>query len=155
VTDFSYGLWFGVRYVHLVSVALVAGGAATLCALCAADATAGTAELTLAAAAVYEWAFWGTIGVTVATGVSTLGLKGAGLLGPHTAWGTALTVKLTAVTVLLALSVVRTDFVVRCREWRRPAPPRARIVLGTLYALTVTIVLGALWIGLGLGHGRY
>jgi hypothetical protein len=37
------------------------------------------------------------------------------------------------------------------------ARPRdgARAILGVLYGLTVVILLGALWIGLGLAHGRY
>ena len=150
----SYQLWFAVRYVHLASVTLVGGGAATLCGLCVWGA-AGAAEMVFAAAALYEWTFWTSIGVTVATGVSNLGLKGEGLLGPHTGWGTALTVKLAAVVMLLALSVVRSDFVIRCREANIDAAAHARAILGTLYGLTVMVLLGALWIGLGLGHGRY
>jgi hypothetical protein len=30
-----------------------------------------------------------------------------------------------------------------------------RMALGSLYGLTVIILLGALWLGLGLAHGRY
>ena len=59
------------------------------------------------------------------------------------------------VVMLLALSVVRSDFVIRCRESNVDASARARTILGTLYGLTLLVVLGALWVGLGLGHGRY
>ena len=31
----------------------------------------------------------------------------------------------------------------------------ATLVLGSLYGLTVAILLGAQWLGLGLAHGRY
>jgi hypothetical protein len=95
-------------------------------------------------------------GVAVVTGVSNLGLKGEGLMGPATAWGRALSTKLGAVLVLLALSLVRGDFVIRCAAAKRAdVTARERAILGALYALTVVILLGALWIGLGLGHGRY
>jgi hypothetical protein len=43
--------------------------------------------------AAYEWSFWTVVGVTTATGVSHLGPRERGLLGPHTGSGTAFTVK--------------------------------------------------------------
>src|SRR6185295_5907443 len=102
------------------------------------------------------WGFWSLIGVTVATGVSNLGLKGDGLLGPQTGWATALTIKLTAVLLLFVLSLVRTDLVIRLSAARAAAASeRGRVALGALYGLTVAVMLGALWIGLGLAHGKY
>ena len=77
---FSYQLWFAVRYVHVVSVTLMAGGACMVCALCASSRATRAPEIELMVAVLYEWAFWLMIGVTVATGVSNLGLKGEGLL---------------------------------------------------------------------------
>jgi hypothetical protein len=171
--DGFYQLWFLVRYIHVASVALLTGGAVTLCALCV--RTGGEAESAAAvlAAPVYEWMFWALAGITAVTGVSNLGLKGDGLMAPETMWGRALSMKLTAALVLLALSLVRTDFVIRCRAAAglgvsapgtaapRTAAPRTshldriRLVLGSLYGLTTIILLGALWLGLGLAHGRY
>ena len=156
VDTFSYGLWFAVRYVHVVSATLMAGAACIVCALCASSRAAHESEAVLAVAVLYEWAFWLLIGVTVATGVSNLGLKGEGLLGAETTWGRALTIKLAAVLFLLALSGVRSDLVIRLRA----APPaaasgRGRVALGALYGLTIVVILGALWIGLGLAHGKY
>jgi len=84
------------------------------------------------------------------------GSRPDGLLAPETTWGRALTTKLTAALVLLALSLVRTDFVIRCSAVvGRGRSARIRKVLGALYGLTVILLLGALWIGLGLAHGRY
>jgi hypothetical protein len=58
--------------------------------------------------------------------------------------------------VLLALSLLRTDFVIRCSAAAGlRSSDRMRMVLGSLYGLTVIILLGALWLGLGLAHGRY
>lgn len=153
---FSYGLWFAVRYVHVVSVSLMAGGAFMVCVLCASSRATRALETELMAAVLYEWAFWLMVGVTVATGVSNLGLKGEGLLGSETRWGTALSIKLAAVLFLLALSVIRSDFVIRLRA-ASPAgvSERGRVALGTLYGLTLAVLLGAVWIGLGLAHGRY
>jgi hypothetical protein len=153
---FSYGLWFAVRYVHVATVTVMAGGAVIVCALCASSRAAPEAGVGLVAAVIYEWGFWSLIGVTVATGVSNLGLKGDGLLGPQTRWGTALTIKLTTVLLLLVLSLVRTDLVIRLRAARpAAASERGRVALGALYGLTVAVMLGALWIGLGLAHGKY
>jgi hypothetical protein len=152
MTDPFFQLWFAVRYVHVASVALLAGGALIVAAGCLV-ASAGTGD-PLRTATAYEWIFWMLIGFTAVTGVSNLGLKGDGLLGPGTSWGRALTTKLGAVLGLLALSLVRTDFVIRCGGAAVP-PARARAIAGWLYAATVAALLAALWIGLGLAHGRY
>ena len=152
----SYQLWFAVRYVHLCSVTLLAGGSFLICALCVSSGSDRESGAALVAAALYEWAFWMIVGVTVATGVSNLGLKGQGLLGPGTSWGTALSIKLGGVLLLLALSLVRSDFVIR---WRAVPDERASgrglVILGALHGVTLVVLLSALWIGLGLAHGRY
>ena len=155
----SYQLWFAVRYAHVASIALLTGGAFIVAALSISALPAGPPgerDVALAAAVSYEWAFWSVVGVTVATGVSNLGLKGEGLLGPHTQWGTALTVKLAHILLLLALSVVRSNFVVL---WRAVTPSgasgRGWTILSVMYGLTCAMFFGAMWIGLGLAHGRY
>jgi hypothetical protein len=148
---FSYQTWFAVRYVHIVSAAVLSGGALSICTLISRPAAALDPRTTLAAAAVYERAFWALAGVIVATGVSNLGLKEGGLLGPQTGWGMALSLKLTLALLLLLLSVVRSDFVARTP----PPTPRARAALFVLYGGTAAVMFAALWIGLGLAHGRY
>jgi hypothetical protein len=157
VDNTFYQLWFAVRYVHVASVALLTGGAVMLCALCVGSRreTHGGSSIVVAAP-IYEWMFWSLVGITVVTGVSNLGLKGDGLMAPETIWGRALTMKVTAALVLLALSLFRTDVVIRSSAAvGLGVSDRLRIVLGALYGLTVVILLGVVWIGLGLAHGRY
>jgi hypothetical protein len=154
----SYQLWFAVRYVHIVSVALLTGGAVFAAVSCETRGSSGTrADIgaIFHTALAYEWTFWSVVGVTAATGVSNLGLKGEGLLGPETSWGTALSVKLGAVLLLLALSFIRSDIVARCNDWSSIDGDRVRRVLTVLYGITALTLFGALWLGLGLAHGRY
>ena len=153
--SFSFDTWFAVRYVHVASIALLAGGAFASLALCVSAGAGGSLNATLAAATVYERVFWLVAGVTVATGISNLGLKGDGLLGPDTNWGAALLVKLGAVLFLLALSVVRSDLVIQCRARSDARSDRERTALMTCYSLTLAVLMGAMWAGLGLAHGRY
>ena len=144
-----YQVWFAVRYIHIVSVTLLLGGALTTLIVVAEDL-----DCAARAAAAYEWIFWSVVGVTVVTGVSNLGLKGDGLLAPDTNWGTALSVKLAGALLLLAVSAIRSDIVVRSREAAETGR-RRRIALTVMYGLTLTVLLAALWLGLGLAHGRY
>lgn len=153
--SFSYDTWFTVRYVHVASIALLAGGAFASLALSVSAGAGGSLNATVAAAMVYERMFWLIAGVTVATGISNLGLKGDGLLGRDTNWGTMLLVKLGAVLFLLALSVVRSDLVIQCRARSGARSNRERTVLMWCYSLTLAVLLGAMWAGLGLAHGRY
>jgi hypothetical protein len=153
--DPFFQVWFAVRYLHLAAVALLAGGALIIAAGCFVRVADSETD-PLHPASLYEWIFWLLIGVVAVTGVSNLGLKGDGLLGPSTSWGRALSTKLGVVIGLLALSFVRTDFVIRCGGAAPGVVPvRARAVAGWLYAATVAVLLGAMWIGLGLAHGRY
>jgi uncharacterized membrane protein len=123
---------------------------------CLAPRVSRSSEAALVAAPLYEWLFWSLIAVIAASGVSNLGLKGDGLMGPATSWGRALTVKLGAVLALLALSLVRSDFVIRyAGAGDASMTARARTIIGALYGVTVVFLLGALWIGLGLAHARY
>jgi hypothetical protein len=152
----SFQLWFAVRYVHVAAVALLAGGGTMLAAWCLMPRDGAGADAALVAAPIYEWTFWLLVGLVAVTGVSNLGLKGEGLMSPATSWGRALTTKLAAVLTLLAVSLLRSDFVIRwCAGPRLALSNRARTIAGALYAATVAIVLAAMWIGLGLAHGRY
>jgi hypothetical protein len=154
----SYQLWFAVRYVHVASIAILAGGAFMVFMVSALRTPRASGDV-LAIAAVYEWVFWITTGVTIATGVSNLGLKGAGLVGTETAWGKALVAKLAGVFLLLMISAIRSEFVVRCQaaagSGAASEPERVNNVVRTLYGLTAAILLAAAWIGLGLAHGKY
>jgi hypothetical protein len=154
----SYQLWFAVRYVHIASVALLTGGAVFAAVSCETrDSFEARADIgaIVHTALAYEWTFWSVVGVAAATGVSNLGLKGEGLLGPETSWGTALSIKLGAILLLLALSFIRSDIVARSNDTPTIDRDRVRRVLAVLYGITALTLLGALWLGLGLAHGRY
>lgn len=150
----SYQLWFVVRYVHIASAAVLAGGAMLAAAACRTASGFDIGALT-AVASAYEWTFWSLAGIVAATGVSNLGLKGDGLLGPDTSWGTALSAKLGAALFLLAISFVRTDVILRCHPVSGNHEARVRRVLTALYGATGLTLLAVLWLGLGLAHGRY
>ena len=152
---FSYQTWFVVRYIHVASAALLVGGAFATCGFSLSTAGFSDATAVRAAAALYERAFWFIVGLSVATGISNLGLKGDGLLGPTTSWGIALSLKLAAVLFLLLLSLVRSDFIVRSRATPASDFRRERIVLAMMYGATAALLLAILWTGLGLAHGRY
>jgi putative copper export protein len=97
----------------------------------------------------YEWVFWGSAGVIVASGVGNLGAFGAALPGLETKWGHVLAIKIALVLALLAGSVVRTLTVVRVRAAGiRPSPWLPRMYL-------TTAALGVVIVGLAeeLAHG--
>src|SRR5438093_11081743 len=96
---FSYQTWFAVRYVHLVSVTLLIGGALSVSARSGSSAAGLDMPAALVAAVMYERAFWLVAAVTVATGVRILGLTGVCVVGTDTAWGSALALKLTLALV--------------------------------------------------------
>src|SRR4051794_21041340 len=98
----SFQLWFAVRYVHVAAVALLAGGATLLAVSCLVPRATVSVDAALSAVPIYEWTFWLLVGLVAVTGISNLGLKGEGLMGPATSWGGALTTKLAAVLTLLA-----------------------------------------------------
>jgi hypothetical protein len=93
--DPFFQVWFAVRYLHLAAAALLAGGALIIAAGCFTPAAGGETD-PWRSASLYERIFWLLIGLVAVSGVSNLGLKGDGLLGPSTSWGRALTAKLGA-----------------------------------------------------------
>ena len=151
LVDPFYQLWFAVRYAHVAAAAVLIGGALLVAVL----SLQSDHDVSIAAAAAYEWIFWIVVGVSVVTGVSNLGLKGDGLLGPDTGWGRALTVKLAGVLILLPLSLARSSFVARSRGAGPLRSERPALVIRALHGATAVLLVAVLWIGLGLAHGRY
>jgi uncharacterized membrane protein len=172
-----YEVWFAVRYLHLLSAAVLLGGAILLAWGYASPSLLASSSSD-ALAIVYERAFWLVVALLTLTGVSNLGLKGAGLLGVDARWGRVLLFKLVLALLLFAGSFVRTTFVSQHRrgvdadgwaertlgprQWpgkvQREGPVdqlRDRRVLTMLYAATALTLCGVLWVGLGLAHGRY
>ena len=93
----------------------------------------------LAAALAYERLFWAAAGVLVMTGVGNLGAFGRALPEPRTEWGSALTVKLFAVALLVAISLPRTLAVLRLGRAASEGLAVGRALRG-VYAGTVALL---------------
>ncbi|POG54889.1 hypothetical protein [Haloferax marisrubri] len=139
-----------VRFVHVVGMSLVFGGAAFAWALFSdarSEGTAGSDPTPLAA--TYEWVFWATMGAMVVTGVGNLGALGPP--GPSGRWGTLLTAKLLVVTAFVLGSFVRTLVVLRLR---RDHPAGAgRSLLAKSYGATAAALLVLVALAEVLAHG--
>lgn len=103
-----YPTHLAVRWLHLLGMAALVGGAVLVWAALryGADHDPPTASARLAA--TYEWLFWAGAGLLVLTGVGNLGAMAPAVPGPGTTWGTAFSIKLVGVFGLLVGSVVRT-----------------------------------------------
>jgi hypothetical protein len=146
-----------IRLVHATAMAVMLGGAVMVWAIALrlnVLLPPDRAALLRAAAAPYEWTFWGAIGVLISTGVGNLGAYGAGLPGPVTGWGEKLVVKLALVLVLLLWSLVRTVWVIRLEATTAMAiSTTGRHVAQVLYAGTVVLGGAILTIAVSLAHG--
>jgi len=139
----SESLHLAVRTAHVLAMAVLVGGAATvwLSARRQLDDCVALAE-------TYEWVFWGTLGALVATGVGNLGALGAP--GPETRWGQMLLAKLAVVALFVLASAVRTLAVARVGtgssaaaiDWSERA-----------YGLTTVALLGLVALAEVLAHG--
>lgn len=134
-----HALTLVVRWAHVVAMAVALGGAVLVAA---AVTLRGAGAAALPVALAYERVFWAAAGVLVMTGVGNLGAFGRALPAPGTEWGAALTLKLAAIALLLALSLPRTLAVLRL-ERRDPEAATVREGLRWLYGTTV-ILLGAI-----------
>lgn len=136
-----------VRWVHVLGMALLLGGAALTWAIVRDDTSTR-------AAATYEWLFWAGAGVLVATGVGNLGSLGATIPDPGTSWGLALSLKLIAVVGLLVGSAVRSLAVVRWLAADRPTVTDAGSRrLAASYAATAVYLTLVVAIAEVLAHG--
>jgi hypothetical protein len=105
----------------------------------------------LTAALAYERLFWAAAGVLVMTGVGNLGAFGRALPEPRTEWGSALTVKLVAVAVLLVISLPRTLAVLRL-ESSAIGGVAVRDPLRAVYGVTLGLLAVIVFIAEVLAH---
>src|SRR5688572_17506372 len=91
-----------IRWAHVAAMAIALGGALLVAVIVFTRRDSAGA---LAAALAYERLFWAAAGVLVMTGVGNLGAFGRTLPEPRTEWGSAVTVKLAGVAVLLLTPV--------------------------------------------------
>jgi hypothetical protein len=135
-----------VRLAHVVGMAVLLGGAVVTWQTLRVEDRDPRPMLRR-----YEWLFWGSIGVLIATGVGNLGALGPP--DPATRWGSILTIKLLVVSGFVVLSAVRALAVCRVDDGSGsiPAPDRDRLRLlygATGWALGATVALAEV-----LAHG--
>lgn len=134
-----------IRFIHVLGMAVVVGGAAFLWATLRVND-----RDTLPPVTQYEWAFWAALGVMLVTGVGNLGALGAP--PPTTRWGTLLTAKLLLVIALVVGSFLRTLVVLRVRR------SGGRQIVNTpvirrLYALTAGLLFVIVALAEVIAHG--
>jgi uncharacterized membrane protein len=131
-----------VRWLHVVAMAVVLGGATlTWWQFRDEGAEEEATSAALDTAAAYERGFWAAMGVLVMTGVGNLGSLARYVPASGTPWGTAFAAKLLLVVALVALSVVRTLLVARYRRAETPATSDRSVgVLRVGYAATALFV---------------
>lgn len=140
----SEALHLTVRLVHVLGMAVLLGGSAFTWYALHTDA-----RRPLSVATHYEWLFWATMGLLVATGVGNLGTLGPP--GPSTRWGTVMTVKLVVVVGFAFGSVARSLAVRRLRD--RSADVGETRTLGRLYAATAWTLVLVVALAEVLAHG--
>ncbi len=153
----AHPLSFFTRLVHVASMAYLLGGSLLLWALFAGEHlnSAGERSRFMAdLACKYELLFWLATGLIVLTGVGNLGVFGNGLPGPGAIWGAKLVIKLCAILIFVALSLLRT-FLVAGYPLTTPesnifTPGRP---FQAYYALTAVYLVGILFLALSLAHG--
>jgi putative copper export protein len=138
-----------VRSVHVLAATVIVGGGALMWALALGRPGMGPAALARACER-YEWMFWGSLALVVATGIGNLGAFGDGLPGPQTAWGQTLQIKVGLVVVLMLASAVRTFMVARLTDGGGDTTGMA---LRNLYALTALLGVAILGAAELLAHG--
>lgn len=144
-----------VRWLHLVGVGLVLGGAVLTWAVGRRAITVDdtdSAYTAIAVAEAYEWIFWTALGTIVAAGVGNLGVFGNALPAPQTAWGRILTLKLTIVLLFIVGSAFRTLLIAFAVSTGNPDHGTSRRIR-TSYAATAVVLFALLGLGEVLAHG--
>lgn len=137
-----------VRFVHVLGMAVVLGGA-----LFAWDGfrSGPTGADPLRRATRYEWAFWGVLAAMLVTGIGNLAAVGAP--PPATNWGTVFSVKLLLVLALAVGSFLRTLLVLRLGSERQPDSTAIAEILRPWYGATLVALVVLVSLGEALAHG--
>lgn len=140
--------------VHVLSMALILGGAAMLSVprIVQEEKEPVAKASYFRFAKIYEWFFWGAASVVVATGIGNLGAFGSHLPEPNSPWGYRFGWKMIAVVILWFASMWRTTLVVdlACSEENHPwSRFLTRVLYGITFGLGGFIASVAVW----LSHG--
>jgi hypothetical protein len=134
-----------IRWLHVAAMAAIFGGALLVAWL----AARGPRSIVVQVAVRYEQIFWAGLGTLVMTGVGNLGAFGLALPAPLTDWGTTFIAKMTAVLLLIALSLTRSIVVARLAS----SPDATVSALRGLYVSTAAGIAGIAALAVWLAHG--
>jgi len=134
-----------IRWLHVAAMATILGGAVLLSWL----AVRGARTTIVEVAVRYEQLFWAALGIIVMTGVGNLGAFGLALPAPATNWGGTFIVKITAVVLLVALSLPRSLVVARMAGGADAHATTIRWLYGGTAGAVAVIAALAVW----LAHG--
>ena len=130
-----------VRAAHLLAMGAMLGGSA-LCLWVLARQPAHARPVLRG----YEWVFWAAAGLSVATGVGSLGVFGQTPPDPASGWGAAFRWKLGLALLGLPVSAIRAVLA-------RAGGAGSRRALLVLHAATVAGVAVAVVLGEVMAHG--
>jgi hypothetical protein len=145
-----------VRWTHVISMAGMLGGAVLVWAISVHAGGQDLGEhggLLLALAETYERLFWLAMGVQVMTGAGNLGAFGTALPGPATAWGGRFALKLLAVLIFLAFSLLRTLVLARLTQAGGLRSARVACVFQSFYGGTALALAAIALLAVALAHG--
>jgi uncharacterized membrane protein len=146
---------FLIRWVHVVSMGFLLGGAFLLWGLTVKPIAVQEQRerLLLLIAERYEWLFWGAVGLLVATGIGNLGAFGNTLPDRLTPWGGKMMIKLFTVLFFLLLSMLRTLLIIRFSfaESGVVSAPQSK-TFQFLYAGTALYLAAVLLAAVALAH---
>ncbi len=147
-------LSFAVRWIHVISMSLLLGGALLFVAVIYDSAQSSPKEWLTGMARRYEWIFWFAIGTQIITGIGNIGSFGAGVPPPYSAWGAKLMIKLIVITFFVILSLVRTLVTVRV-DACAPALQTNRVsnFLRDAYGLSAAVLVSIVLLAEALAHG--
>lgn len=142
------------RFVHLLGMAALLGGALLLTASLARGDLADESNA-LRLARRYEWLFWIVLALQVFTGLGNVGMQAAAFEGFDTARDRYLLYKLLLLLALLLGSLTRTELVHRATALVEGARQRAvgPRVLARAYGLTAGALGAITFFALRLAHG--
>ena len=145
-----------VRWMHILAMAGMLGGAMLVWAMSVRAGGLDLAQqggLLLALAEKYERLFWLAMGVQVMTGAGNLGAFGAALPDPATVWGGRFALKLLAVLIFLAFSMLRTLVLARLTQAAGFRSARMTRVFQSFYGGTALALAAIALLAVALAHG--
>ncbi len=154
---FAHLLSLLVRWIHVISMAILLGGAALLWSWRIRPNGTGqalSASAFLSVAERYEGMAWLGIGLLVLTGIGNLAAFREGLPAWNTTWGNKLIAKLLIILFFIGYSLFRSMVIARlAMDSERADSSSSYRILRPLYAGTALFTILILFMAVWLAHG--